>query len=77
MPYKVLLTDSAARDLEELDAYITQNDSPVSAEHVLAKIEAESTRKNYHLSVFANIVKYFSSPIGLFIVSSRVQCIFI
>lgn len=39
MSYRVLLTDSAARDLEELDAYITQNDSPASAEHVLGKIE--------------------------------------
>lgn len=39
MAYKVLLTDSAARDLEELDAYITQNDSPEKAEYVLGKIE--------------------------------------
>jgi len=39
MPYKVLLTDSAARDLEELDTYIAQHDSPVAAEHVLARIE--------------------------------------
>jgi len=39
MPYKVLLTSSAARDLEELDANITENDSPAAADHVLAKIE--------------------------------------
>lgn len=39
MPYKVLLTDSASRDLKELDAYITENDSPAAAEHVLGKIE--------------------------------------
>lgn len=39
MPCKALLTDSAARDLEELDAYITENDSPTAAEHVLGKIE--------------------------------------
>jgi toxin ParE1/3/4 len=39
MTYRVLLTDSAARDLEELDAYITQNDSPEKAEYVLGKIE--------------------------------------
>jgi len=39
MPYKVLLTDSAARDLEELDTYIAQHDSPVAAKHVLAGIE--------------------------------------
>jgi toxin ParE1/3/4 len=39
MPYKVLLTGSAARDLEDLDAYITENDSPAAADHVLGKIE--------------------------------------
>lgn len=39
MPYKVLLTSSAARDLEELDAYITENDSPAAADYVLGKIE--------------------------------------
>jgi len=39
MPYKVMLTASAARDLEELDAYITEHDSPVAAEYVLGKIE--------------------------------------
>lgn len=39
MPYKVLLTDSAARDLEELYAYIAQNDSPARADYVLDKIE--------------------------------------
>ena len=39
MPYKVLLTDSAARDLEELDTYIAQHDSPVAAAPVLARIE--------------------------------------
>lgn len=39
MRYKVLLTGSAARDLEELDAYITENDSAAAADHVLGKIE--------------------------------------
>jgi len=39
MPYKVLLTSSAARDLEELDAYIAENDSPAAANHVLGKFE--------------------------------------
>ena len=39
MPYKVLLTGNAARDLEELDAYITQHDSPAAAEYVLTRIE--------------------------------------
>lgn len=39
MPYKVLLTSSAARDLEVMDAYITENDSPATADHVLGEIE--------------------------------------
>lgn len=39
MRYKVLLTGSAARDLEELDAYVTENDSPAAADHVLGQIE--------------------------------------
>lgn len=39
MPYKVLLTSSAVRDLEELDAYINENDSLVAADHVLGKTE--------------------------------------
>jgi len=36
--HSVLLTDDAVRDLEELDAYITAQDGPGGAEHVLAKI---------------------------------------
>lgn len=44
MPYKVLLTASAARDLEELDAYITEYDSPAAAENVLGKIEEAVAR---------------------------------
>lgn len=39
MSYKVMFTDSAVRDLEELDAYIARNDSPAAAEYVLGKIE--------------------------------------
>ena len=38
MTYRVLLTDDAVRDLEELDAYITAHDGPGGAEHVLGKI---------------------------------------
>jgi toxin ParE1/3/4 len=38
MTYSVLLTDDAVRDLEELDAYITAQDGPGAAEHVLGKI---------------------------------------
>ena len=39
MPYQVLLTDDAARDLEELYAYIVRNDAPDRADYVLGKIE--------------------------------------
>ncbi len=38
MTYRVLLTDDAVRDLEELDAYITAHDGPDGAEYVLGKI---------------------------------------
>lgn len=39
MPYKVLLTRSAARDLEELVTYIAESDSPAAADYVLGQIE--------------------------------------
>ena len=39
MPVSVILTEDAARDLEELHDYIVQHDSPDKAEHVLVKIE--------------------------------------
>ena len=38
MPFKVLLTHDAVRDLEELDTWIARHDSPEKAEHVLDKI---------------------------------------
>jgi len=38
MPYKVLLTHDAVDDLEELDGWISTNDSPEKAEYVLDKI---------------------------------------
>jgi toxin ParE1/3/4 len=38
MPYKVLLTHDAVNDLEELDTWISTNDSPEKAEYVLDKI---------------------------------------
>ena len=38
MRYRVLLTDDAVRDLEELEFYIHTHDGPGSAEHVLGKI---------------------------------------
>jgi toxin ParE1/3/4 len=37
MPYKMLLTHDAVRDLEELDTWIARYDSPEKAEHVLDK----------------------------------------
>ncbi len=40
MCFPVLLTDDAARDLEELCDYIEQRDGSDRAEHVLNKIEA-------------------------------------
>ena len=38
MTYRVLLTDDAVRDLEEIDAYISAHDGPGGAEHVLGRI---------------------------------------
>ena len=40
MSYRVLLTDDAARDLEQLCGYIAEHDSRASAGHVLDGIEA-------------------------------------
>jgi toxin ParE1/3/4 len=39
MPFKVLLTDDAARDLDELYDYIALHDAPRKADHVLEQIE--------------------------------------
>lgn len=39
MTYKVLLTDDAARDLEELHRYIAEQDTFAAADHVLDRIE--------------------------------------
>jgi len=39
MAFRVLLTDDAARDLEEIISYISEHDSPKNASHVLKKIE--------------------------------------
>jgi toxin ParE1/3/4 len=43
MPCAVLLTDHAARDLEELYKYIGQHDLPGNADHVLDRIEQALT----------------------------------
>lgn len=39
MGYQVLLTEDAARDLEEIQVYISENDSPAAASHVLDSLE--------------------------------------
>ncbi|MGD2055729.1 MAG: type II toxin-antitoxin system RelE/ParE family toxin [Gammaproteobacteria bacterium] len=38
MPYRVLLTQDAVNDLEELDSWIATNDSPERADFVLDRI---------------------------------------
>ena len=40
MPFEVRLTADAARDLEEIDDWISSHDSPARAAHVAASIEA-------------------------------------
>lgn len=40
MPFKVLLTNDATRDLEELYQYISRHDAPENANYVLDKIES-------------------------------------
>jgi len=40
MPFEVLLTADAVRDLEEIHGYIARHDAPAKAEHVLGRIEA-------------------------------------
>ena len=39
MPFSILLTNGAARDLEELYDYIALHDAPRKAEYVLGQIE--------------------------------------
>jgi toxin ParE1/3/4 len=47
MSYRVLLTDEALRDLEDIDDFITENDSPRRADDVLTRIdEAFNKLKN-------------------------------
>ena len=44
MPFAVLLTNDAARDLEELHDYISVHDAPQDADHVLEQIEKVFSR---------------------------------
>lgn len=39
MVFKVLLTEDAARDLEEIHTFIAENDSPAAASHVLSNLD--------------------------------------
>ncbi|HET8698283.1 MAG TPA: type II toxin-antitoxin system RelE/ParE family toxin [Gammaproteobacteria bacterium] len=39
MPYEVVLTEGAVRDLDEIYNYIVEHDSPEKAEATLARIE--------------------------------------
>jgi len=39
MSHKVLLTDDAARDLEDIYDYVEHHDLPANADHVLGQIE--------------------------------------
>ncbi len=43
MPFAVLLTNDAARDLEELYDYISLHDAPDNAEYVLEQLEKAFT----------------------------------
>lgn len=44
MPYEGLLTNDAARDLEELYDYIALHDAPGKADHILDQIEKAFSR---------------------------------
>jgi len=44
MPFSVLLTDDAVRDLDELYDYIDRHDVPGKADYVLDRIEKAFTR---------------------------------
>ena len=87
MSYDVLLTDSAAIDLEELDQFILSNDSVESADYVLDKLDevignlAEfPERGNYPPELFAlgiqDYREFFSSHIELSIVFWRIKSTF-
>lgn len=39
MPVAVLLTDDAARDLEEIHDYVAQNDAPAKADRLIGRME--------------------------------------
>ena len=46
MPFRVLLTSDAARDLEELYDYIARHDAPRKADYVLDQIEKAFSKQS-------------------------------
>jgi len=46
MLYKILFTESAAKDLEDIYSYISDNDSEERAIYVMGKIEERIMRLN-------------------------------
>ena len=48
MSHAVLLTDDAARDLEDIYDFIAVNDAPAKADHVLEQIEKTFTSLSEH-----------------------------
>lgn len=40
MPFSIVLTEDALRDLEDICSYIAENDSPKAAAYVLDRVEA-------------------------------------
>ena len=48
MPFRVHLTDDAARDLEELCDYVERRDAPGRAEHLLERIGRVSESLSAH-----------------------------
>jgi len=49
MPFTVLLTSDATRDLEELYEYISLHDAPEKANYVLDKIESKQQRQDQNV----------------------------
>jgi hypothetical protein len=77
MPFKVLLTNDAARDLDELYDYIALHDAPRKVDYILEQIEkAFSNGPNSQSGVltprncwrlgFVNIARFFSNLIVSF-----------
>jgi hypothetical protein len=77
MPFEVLMTEDAARDLEEIYDYIARHDTQNRADHVLEKSKRHSLvcltlpcegyiLRNWLHWEFANTEKSFLNPIVSF-----------